>query len=254
LNRLLVLLVLLLLALPAGLTAQGALAEGGIVGFVRDASTGAPVRGALVRVRDLGRSDLTHQDGSFHLETLRAGAHVLVVQMLGYASIERVVTVIPGEEVREDFALEVSALAISGIVVTGVSAERGIEETYRPTIVLGGAELDRQLSGSLAATLRRQQGIAVRSFGPAPAQPIIRGMGGDRVLVLEDGNRTGDLSSSGSDHAVGVDPIGAERIEVVRGPAGLLYGSNALGGVINVIREEIPRPMSAVRYEQISGE
>lgn len=214
---------------------------GGIGGFVRDSLTGEPIRGAQVRVRDVGRSDLTHEDGSYHLESLSVGEHIVVVQMLGYRPVEQPVTVVAGEEVLRDFNLEVSAISLAGIVVTGVTAERGLEETYRPTIVLGGAELDRQLSGSLAATLRRQQGLAVRSFGPAPAQPIIRGMGGDRVLVLEDGNRTGDLSSGGADHAVGVDPIGAERIEVVRGPAGLLYGSNALGGVINVIREEIPR-------------
>ena len=87
------------------------------------------------------------------------------------------------------------------------------------------------------------------SYGPAPAQPVVRGMGGDRVLVLEDGQRTGDLATTGPDHAVGVDPSSAQRIEVVRGPAGLLYGSNALGGVINVIREEIPRTLP----EQRSG-
>ena len=68
-------------------------------------------------------------------------------------------------------------------------------------------------------------------------------MGGDRLLILEDGQRVGDLSSTSSDHAVAVDPVSAQRIEVVRGPAGLLYGSNALGGVINVWREEVPRTM-----------
>lgn len=234
------------LALPISLSAQGAqpaAGVGGIGGRVVDGATGEAIRGALVRVRDVGRSDLTHEDGSYHLENLRTGDHLLVVEMLGYAGVERLVTVTAGGEANADFTLSASALSLAGIVVTGVAAERGIAETYRPTIVLGGAELDRQLSTSLASTLRRQQGIAMRSFGPAPAQPIIRGMGGDRVLILEDGNRTGDLSTSGSDHAVGVDPIGAERIEVVRGPAGLLYGSNALGGVINVIREEIPRAL-----------
>jgi iron complex outermembrane recepter protein len=69
---------------------------------------------------------------------------------------------------------------------------------------------------------------------------VIRGLGGDRVLVLEDGARVGDLSSTSGDHALSVDPLNAERIEVVRGPAALLYGSNAIGGVINVIRDEVP--------------
>jgi outer membrane receptor protein involved in Fe transport len=82
--------------------------------------------------------------------------------------------------------------------------------------------------------------MAVTSVGPATARPVIRGLGGDRVLVLEDGARVGDLSSTSSDHALSVDPLNAQRIEVVRGPAALLYGSNAIGGVINVIRDEVP--------------
>ena len=78
---------------------------------------------------------------------------------------------------------------------------------------------------------------------------MVRGLSGDRVLVLEDGQRSGDIASTSADHAVTIEPLTAERIEVVRGPAALLYGSNALGGVINVIREEVPR----TRPERISG-
>jgi len=216
---------------------------GRVEGVIVDGETGQLIRGAHVRVREVGRADFSHADGTFHLENLRPGEHTLVVQMLGYATTERVVTVEGGRTTELRIELAVSALSLAGIVVTGIGRERGIADTYRPTSVLAGDELDRRLSWSLAETLRHQPGISAQSFGPAPAQPIIRGMGGDRVLVLEDGQRTGDLYSTGPDHAVGVDPISASRIEVVRGPAGLLYGSNALGGVINVIREEVPRQM-----------
>ena len=74
----------------------------------------------------------------------------------------------------------------------------------------------------------------------ATARPVIRGLGGDRVLLLEDGSRVGDVSGGGPDHATALDPSAARRIEVVRGPAAVLYGSSALGGVINVIRDEVP--------------
>ena len=80
----------------------------------------------------------------------------------------------------------------------------------------------------------------MRSFGPGPARPVIRGLDGDRVLVLEDGLRMGDLSSQSGDHGVNVNPAGATRIEVVRGPATLLYGANAIGGLVNVVTNEIP--------------
>jgi iron complex outermembrane recepter protein len=103
--------------------------------------------------------------------------------------------------------------------------------------------MQRQLDMSLAGSLEHLPGVAQQFNGPAASQPVIRGLSGDRVLVLEDGQRTGDLSTTAPDHAVSIDPIGAQRIEVVRGPAGLIYGSNALGGVINVIREDVPRSM-----------
>ena len=98
---------------------------------------------------------------------------------------------------------------------------------------------------SLGATLENQPGVASRSFGPAPARPVIRGLDGDRVLILQDGQRLGDVSSQSGDHGVAINPAAAQRIEVVRGPATLLYGANAIGGLVNVITDEIPtRPMT----------
>ena len=80
----------------------------------------------------------------------------------------------------------------------------------------------------------------MRSLGPGPARPVIRGLDGDRVLVLQDGQRMGDLSSQSGDHGVPVNPASAQRIEVVRGPATLLYGANAIGGLVNVVTDQIP--------------
>jgi iron complex outermembrane receptor protein len=80
----------------------------------------------------------------------------------------------------------------------------------------------------------------MREFGPGPARPIIRGLDGDRVSVLEDGQRMGDLSSQSGDHGVPTNPAAARKIEVVRGPATLLYGANAIGGLVNVITDQIP--------------
>jgi iron complex outermembrane receptor protein len=107
--------------------------------------------------------------------------------------------------------------------------------------VLAGQELTKQLEMSLGETLQNEPGVASRSFGPASARPVIRGLDGDRVLVLQDGQRLGDLSSQSGDHGVPINPAAAQRIEVVRGPATLLYGANAIGGLVNVITDEIPR-------------
>ena len=122
-----------------------------------------------------------------------------------------------------------------------VSAEaRSQFEAFQPTSVLAGQELTKQLEMSLGATLENQPGVASRSFGPAPARPVIRGLDGDRVLILQDGQRMGDLSSQSGDHGVTINPAAAQRIEVVRGPATLLYGANAIGGLVNVITDDIP--------------
>ncbi len=129
------------------------------------------------------------------------------------------------------------------VVTVGADA-RSQFDAFQPTSALSGQELTKQLEVSLGNTLENQAGMANRSFGPAPARPVVRGLDGDRVLILEDGQRMGDLSSQSGDHGVVTNPAVAQRIEIVRGPATLLYGSNAIGGLVNVITDEIPtRPI-----------
>lgn len=223
--------------------------RGAITGVVIDAETGLPLPGAAVHIRELGRGQATLPDGSFRFERLPPRALSVVAQHLGYHPAEARLQVRAGETAELRLVLEPSPIELSAIVVTGLGRERGVADTYRPTAVLAGRELERNLQPSLGATLQRLPGLHSVFNGPAATRPIIRGMGEDRVLILEDGQRTGDLSTTAPDHAVSIDPISAERIEVVRGPAGLLYGSNALGGVINVWREEVPRSMP----ERVSG-
>ena len=136
--------------------------------------------------------------------------------------------------------------------VVSVGAEaRSQFDSLQPTSVLSGQELTKQLGTSLGQTLENQAGVNSRSFGPAPARPVIRGLDGDRVLILQDGQRMGDLSSQSGDHGVAINPVAAERIEVVRGPATLLYGANAIGGLVNVITNDIPtRAMTGVSRQR----
>lgn len=231
---------LLLLALPLGqVGAQTLEHEDEIEGFVRDAESGAPLAGALVTVLGARRGATTHGDGSFHIAGLPAGVHTVRVERLGYRTRTLEVST-EGGGVLLVIELESSPMDISGLVVTGALTERAAAEALRPVNVLSGQDLQRRLQGTVAATLKSEPGVAVTSMGPATARPVIRGLSGDRVLMLEDGGRSGDMSSTGSDHASALDPSSARRIEVVRGPAAILYGSNALGGVINVIRDEVP--------------
>ena len=116
--------------------------------------------------------------------------------------------------------------------------------------ILGGDELARKLSTNIGATLQREAGIHSSSFGTVAGRPIIHGLGGPRVRIMEDRIDTLDVSVTSADHAVAVDPFIAERIEVLKGSSSLLYGSGAIGGVVDVHTGRKPHSVSD---EAISG-
>ncbi len=126
------------------------------------------------------------------------------------------------------------------IIVTASPLERSVGETIIGTSVLSDEELQRRIANSIGETLRREPGVSSTFFGQGASRPIIRGLGGDRIRVLDAGIGSIDASATSPDHAVAVDPATAERIEIVRGTSMLLYGSSAAGGVVNVFNGRIP--------------
>ena len=134
------------------------------------------------------------------------------------------------------------------IVVTGVlqTSERDV---LQGTSILSGEELTRQLRPTIGETLARQPGVSATSFGPSASRPILRGFQGERIRVLTDGIGSIDVSNTSVDHAVIIDPLLAERVEVLRGPSALLFGSSAVGGVVNVIDTRIPRRVPEKGYK-----
>jgi iron complex outermembrane receptor protein len=122
------------------------------------------------------------------------------------------------------------------------------------TSVVSGVELTRDLRPTIGETLSHQPGVSATSFGPNASRPVLRGFQGDRVRVLTDGIGSLDASSTSVDHAVAINPLTADRIEVLRGPAALLFGSAAIGGVVNVIDARIPRrvPDEPVHIEALA--
>ncbi|MFM9976552.1 MAG: TonB-dependent receptor domain-containing protein [Sphingomonadaceae bacterium] len=123
------------------------------------------------------------------------------------------------------------------------------------TSVLTDEVLTRQMRLTIGETLARQPGVSSTAFGPNASRPVLRGLQGERVRVLKDGIGSIDVSNTSVDHAVVVNPLSAQRIEVLRGPAALLYGSSAIGGVVNVIDKRIPRvvPDEAVHLDGIAN-
>ncbi len=137
------------------------------------------------------------------------------------------------------------------IVITGV-VPKSETDVLAGSSVLRGVELTRSLRPTIGDTLAKLPGVSATSFGPSASRPVLRGFQGERVRVLTDGIGSIDVSNTSADHAVIIDPLLAERIEVLRGPAALLYGSSAVGGVVNVIDTRIPRSVPNAGYH-LSG-
>jgi outer membrane receptor protein involved in Fe transport len=137
------------------------------------------------------------------------------------------------------------------IVVTGFVHNR--QDLLSGTSVLSGEELTRELRPTIGDTLSRLPGVSATSFGPNASRPVLRGFQGERVLILTDGIGSLDVSNTSADHAVSINPLTADRMEVLRGPSALLFGSSAIGGVVNVVDSRIPRrvPEEAVHAEGI---
>ncbi|MCA1654395.1 MAG: TonB-dependent receptor [Sphingomonadales bacterium] len=139
------------------------------------------------------------------------------------------------------------------IIVTGT--RRRSDDVLGDVSVLGGQELTNQLRPTLGETLAHQPGVSTSGSGPNVARPVLRGLSGERLRILTDGIGSLDVSASSSDHAVAINPLTADSIEVLHGPAALLYGSSAIGGVVNVIDSRIPRrvPETPLHAQGVAG-
>lgn len=125
-------------------------------------------------------------------------------------------------------------------VLVSVPIHKKTAETALPVTVLSGDQLKREAAATIGDTLANTPGLANASFGPAVGQPVIRGQQGARVTVLQNGTSSADVANTSADHAIAVEPLLADSIEILRGPATLLYGGGAIGGVVNVLDNRIP--------------
>ena len=226
-----------LAGLVAGVLATAAYAQdtGTVRGAVTFTASGAPVHGAVVLVVGPSLVALTDEDGVFEIPEVPAGTHEVLAQREHLTAARQTVTVQAGDAVVVDFTLDLTAVHEELTVTAMAGRQTTAFEAFDAISTLDSFDLVTNTQGSLGEALQHLPGVANRSFGPGASRPIIRGFDGDRVLLLEDGIRSGDLSSQAGDHGVTIDPNGLERVEIVRGPATLLYGSNAVGGVVNAI-------------------
>ncbi len=203
-------------------------------GTVTLGSSGEPIHNVLVTVLQLKRTVGTDENGNYEFQNLPPGRYDVVAHLDRVPDVVRRIELRAGAIADLDFQIQLSGLE-EEVTVTATGTEQALSNSIQSVAVIGSVELAKKNSVSLGEALDGELGVSKRSFGPGTARPVIRGFDGDRVLVLQDGNRIGGLGFESGDHAEPLNVLTVERIEVVKGPATLLYGSNAIGGVVNAV-------------------
>ncbi len=219
-----------------------------IEGYVFDSESGLPIRNVNVQPAGPAAGTSTDEKGRFVLH-LSGGIYRLSFTHVGYQDAHYDLTVSGAKHPVVYQELARLDLKLDPIDVVARRTETRFDELQQATRVLSGDELRKKYSMTLAETMKNELGVAIRSMGPAPARPVIRGLSGDRVQINVDGIESQDLSSTSADHAVTVETFNAERLEIIRGPRTLLHTSSAGGGVINVVKHKIPE----IRPERFFG-
>lgn len=245
--------VILLFIILISTTLKAAELKSDIIGLVIDAESSKPIANAVIQILNTDNYTTSANDGSFRFISVPENRYQLKVTHLSYQ--ERLLHIDLTKDRNQSLVIYLlpRTIDLAQVIVTGESKPTLFDEMNDLSNVLKGKELQRDLSLTLASTLKNETGLAIRSMGPAPARPVIRGLGQDRVLISEDGITTSDLSSTSPDHAVTLEPFTVERIEVVRGPKVLLQTSTTIGGVVNVVRKEIPDEIHNQIHTSIGG-
>jgi iron complex outermembrane recepter protein len=214
-----------------------------LTGKITDAKTGLPLAGATIYFPDLRTGGATNNEGVYTISSIAGGKHLAEISHLGYASV--VETIDPAVTTQKDFALQPSVIENEGVTVTGVSTATSTRRTPVPVNIIRREDLFNNTSTNLIDNISKTPGVSQVSTGPAISKPFIRGLGYNRVLVVNDGVRQ-EGQQWGDEHGIEIDEQNVSKIEVLKGPASLMYGSDALAGVVNVV-SIMPPPDGSIR-------
>ncbi len=199
-----------------------------------------PLIGATVRLLELDRTVHTGSQGRFSFSNVPKGRYRVFAAAPGYASVVDTVAV-TADSTSITLALHESSIRLEEVVVTAAPAPGLITEQFQSTASKTRSELLGSAGTSFADKISDVPGVSVRGNGWAPSRPILRGLGDNEVLILENGLRMGDIATFDPAHATPIDVLDISQIDIVRGPATILYGPSTIGGVVNVITNTVPQ-------------
>lgn len=206
-------------------------AQNSLSGKITD-EKGNPILGAVVYISDLKTGVATHGDGTYTLDKLPKGEFLVEVRYLGY-TLEAQTIAINGA-VTQDFKLIESYTETKEVVITGTSKATELSLTPAPITEIDHDYLVQNNSTNIIEALNKVPGVSCITDGPAIAKPVIRGLGYNRVVTVNDGVRQ-EGQQWGDEFGIEVDPNSVDRVEILKGPASLVYGSDAISGVVNLI-------------------
>ena len=203
-----------------------------LTGRVTDAATGEGLPGSTVLFDDLKQGAATGADGSFRFGNLPRGRFTVQVRSLGYNTVTQTVDTGNGQPL--DIKLTVAATEIGQVVVTGVSQATQLRRSPVPTSVVDRTRLNQTSASNLVDAIAHTPGVSQITTGAAISKPVVRGLGYNRVITLNNGARQ-EGQQWGDEHGIEIDEFSVDRAEIIKGPGSLLYGSDAMAGVINFV-------------------
>jgi iron complex outermembrane receptor protein len=214
------------------LLSAAAIVGGTLSGKVTASEKNAALSGASVYIPDLKLGVITDNDGNYKFNNLPSGTFLVEVHYVGFKTLTKTVTV--SGPVSLDFSLSNQFVEESAVIVTGQSKATQIKRSPVPIVAVNHDYIATNLSSNIIDAIAKVPGVSALTTGPNVSKPFIRGLGYNRVLTLYDGVRQ-EGQQWGDEHGIEVDQYGVDRIEVIKGPASLTYGSDAMAGVVNLI-------------------
>jgi iron complex outermembrane receptor protein len=211
-------------------------------GKVLDAATHSGLAGATVYLPGLKTGTVTRADGSFMLKDFPAGSYLVEVRYLGYKTLTQTLAI--RGSVHHDFTLSAAVTEQDEVVVTALSAATDSKRSPMPIQSISSLQLRHKAYTNIIDAIAKEPGVSEITTGPAISKPVIRGLGYNRVVVVNDGIRQ-EGQQWGDEHGIEIDDYNVNKVEILKGPASLMYGSDALAGVINII-SNLPAPEGTV--------